>query len=146
LGEGPGQALGLVSDEVRAQAMRGTEASRELGAALGEIGSELLQVQSNLDVARESAAEVAQEAARVGGAAARVERALTETSERLKMTTGTDAETARAIAEATEQARVLVALLGNLGDKAPQGIVAAALRPVLEPLLRLLEGEDDAES
>ncbi|MBX3205635.1 MAG: hypothetical protein KF764_11250 [Labilithrix sp.] len=144
-GEGLGQALGLVSDEIRAQATRGSEACRELGVALGEIGSELSQVNSSLDRAREASAEVAEEAARVAGASADADRALSEIGERLEKTTGSDPATARAIADATEHARALVAALGALRGKAPQTIVVAALRPVLEPLLSLLEGEDEAE-
>jgi methyl-accepting chemotaxis protein len=146
LGEGPGQALGLVSDEVRSQANRGSEACRELSLALVEIGSELTQVHGSLDRAREASAEVAQEAARVGGASADAERALTEMGDRLKKATGSDPETARAIADATEHARSLVTALSALSGKAPQALVVAALRPILEPLLRLLDGEDDSES
>jgi len=146
LGEGPGQALGLVSDELRAQATRGTEACRELGTALGEIGSELAQVHSSLDRAREASTEVAQEAARIGGASADAERALADMAERLENTTGSDPETARAIAEATEHARSLVTALGALNGRAPQALVVTALRPVLEPLLRLLDGEEEPET
>jgi hypothetical protein len=145
LGEGLGHALGLVSDEIRVQSARGSEACRDLGVALGEIGSELLQVHASLDRAREASGEVAQEAARVGGASSDGERALVEMGDRLKTATGSDPETARAIAEATEHARSLVAALAGLGGKAPQTLVVAALRPVLEPLLRLLDG-DETES
>jgi len=143
MSEGGGQALGLVSDEVRAQATRGSEAARELSAALAEIGSELVQVNTSLDRAREAAAEVAQEAARIGGASADAERALTDVGDRFRKTTGSDPETARAIAEATEHARALVGALGTLSGKVPQALVVSALRPVLEPLSRLLEGDDD---
>lgn len=146
LGEGTGHSLGLVSDEIRAHATRGSEACRELGLTLGEIGSELVQVHASLDRAREASAEVAQEAARVGGASADAERALTEMTQRLKKATGSDPETARAISEATEQARALVATLAALTEKAPRAFVLGALRPVLEPLLRILEGEEEAES
>lgn len=145
LGEGPGQALALVSDEVRAQAARGSEASRELATALSEIGSELVQVHGSLDRAREAAAEVAQEAARVGGASADAERALAEMTDRLKQATGSDPETSRLIAEATEHARALVGALGQLSGKVPQALVVGALRPVLEPLFRFLEGDEESE-
>jgi methyl-accepting chemotaxis protein len=143
IGEGPGQGLVLVADEVRGQSTRGSEASRELAASLSEIGSELLQVQGSLDRARDASAEVAQEAARVGGASADAERALAEIGDRLRKATGSDPETARAIADATEHARALVGVLGALTGKVPQAIVLSAMRPVLEPLVRLLEGEDD---
>jgi methyl-accepting chemotaxis protein len=141
LGEGPGHALGLVSDEVRGQASRGSEACRELGLALGEIGSELLQVHASLDRAREASAEVAQEAARASGASSDAERALDDLGERLKKATKTDPETARALTDATQHARALVTSLAALRGKAPQTIVIAALRPVLEPLFRALDGE-----
>jgi len=145
LGEGLGQALGLVADEVRAQATRGSEACRELGLTLDEIGSELREVHTGLDRASGASAEVAQEVARASGASADADRALTDIGERLKKTTGSDPETARALVEATEHARALVASLGVLSGRTPPIFVATALRPVLEPLLRLLEGDDDAE-
>jgi hypothetical protein len=110
---------------------------------LGEIGSELLQVHASLDRSREASAEVAQEAARVGGAAADAERALAEMGDRLRQATGSDPETARTLAEATEYARCLVGALTTLSGKVPQNVVVAALRPALEPLQRLLGGDDD---
>jgi methyl-accepting chemotaxis protein len=146
LGEGPGHALALVSDEVRAQAARGTEACRELGLALAEIGGELVQVHANLDRTRDASAELAQEAARVGGASGDAERAIGEMADRLKKTTGSDPETARAVAEMTEHARALVASLSSLSGKVPQALVVAALRPALEPLQRLLDGEDETKA
>jgi methyl-accepting chemotaxis protein len=146
MGEGAAQALGLVSDEVRAQATRGSEASRELSTTLAEIGSELLQVNASLDRTREAAAEVAQEAARVSGASADAERALGDIGARLRKATGSDPETARAIAEATDHARALVAALGTLSGKVPQALVVSALRPVLEPLSRMLDGEDEEQT
>lgn len=144
-GEGAGHALGLVADEVRAQSTRGSEATRELQAALGEIGGELTHVGANVEVARDAASEVGQEAARVGGLSADAERALVDLGERLKKATGTDPETSRVIAEATEHARALVAALGNLGTSVHPAVVAVALRPVLDPILRFVEGEAEPE-
>lgn len=99
---------------------------------------------SSLARARETSGELAQEAARASGASASAERALSELSDRMKEATGSDPETSKALAEASEHARALVAALGALRDKAPSAVVAAVLRPVLEPLVRLLDG-DDAE-
>jgi methyl-accepting chemotaxis protein len=143
LGEGPGRALQLVSEEVRGQATRGSDASRELSTALSEIGAELVQVNASLDRAREAAAEVSHEAARVSGASSDAERALNEMSDRFRTATGSDPETARAIAAAAEHARSLVGALEELSGKVPQSLVVGALRPVLEPLARLLEGEPE---
>jgi methyl-accepting chemotaxis protein len=139
-----GRALGLVGDEVRDHAARGGENARELALAVAEVGSELAHLNQSLDRAREAASEAAQEAARAADASADVERALGEMGERMKKATGTDPETARAVAEATEHARALVSALGALSGKVPRGIVVAALRPMLDPLARLLEGEEGA--
>lgn len=145
-GEAAGHALGIVADEVRGQTTRGSEAARELSTALAEIGGELGQVNGHLDIAKEAAAEVAHEASRVGGASADAERALAELGERFRKTTGSDPETARLIAEATEQARALVASLGTLSGTVPNVLIVAALRPVLDPILRFLEGGDEPSS
>lgn len=138
-GEGPGKALHLVAEEVRAQASRGTTACSELGASLGELGGELAQVHASFDRVREASTEVARESGALGGAAVDAERALTEMSERLTKTTGSDLETARALSEATEAARKLAAAFSELRGKAPQ----ALLRPILEPLVRLIESDRD---
>jgi methyl-accepting chemotaxis protein len=145
VGEGAGQSLTMVGDEVRAHAGRGAEAARELAAMLAEVSAELAQLNASLERAREAQVEVAQEATRAGGAASDAERALGELGERLRKATGNDPETVRAIADATEHARALVTALGALSGKVPRGLVVAALRPMLEPLVRLL-ADDEAES
>jgi methyl-accepting chemotaxis protein len=143
LGEGPGHALGLVADEVRAHATRGAEASRELEGALGEASAELGLVHASLDRARDAASEIAQEAARIGGASSDAERALGELKDRLRKTTGSDPEVARAIAEASDHARALVTAMNTLVATAPRGVVIGAMRPALEPLLALLQSEGE---
>jgi methyl-accepting chemotaxis protein len=145
LGEGGGRALGLVSEEVRAEAQRGSEVCRELGLVLTEVGSGLAQVRGSLDQTREATADVAHEATRAAGASANAERALVEIGDRFKETTGIDPDLARSVADATEHARALVAELAALRSKAPPSLVLSALRPVLDPLLRMLEGDDEAE-
>ncbi len=142
-GEGPGQALNLVADEVRTQAGRGLEACRELGASLGQIGGDLAQVNESFARVHEASAEVTRESTAMGGAVGDANRALAEMGERLTKTTGSDPETARAITEATEAARRLVAAFTELRGRTPQSILVAALRPILEPLIRLIEVDRD---
>lgn len=142
-GEGPGQALGLVAEEVKSQSTRGSQACRDLASALGEVASELGHVHTSLERVREGTAEAAQETARLGASAADAERALSEMGERLKSNTGTDPETARALADATEHARSLIAALAVVSAKAPRAVVVAALTPILEPLFRLLRDADE---
>ncbi len=143
LGENAGRALLLVADEVRAYATRGSETSRELSTALGDLGTELSQLHSQLGQARDASGDVAQEAARTAGATADVEKALGDLSEKLRKSTGSDPETVKAVAEAAEHARALVTALGTLSGKVPRGLLVGALRPVLDPLARLLAEDDD---
>jgi methyl-accepting chemotaxis protein len=142
LGEGEGRQLGLVSDEVRAQASRGSDAARELGAGIGQLTAELAQLESHVGQAHGVVAEVTQDSARAAGAASDTEAALLDMSDRVKRTTGSDPEAVRAVAEASERARALVASLSALSGKVPRSRLVGALRPALEPLARLLADEE----
>jgi methyl-accepting chemotaxis protein len=146
LGEGPGRSLTLVAEEVRDHASRGVDGARELGTALAECVAELGQIASQVDKVREASSDATQEAARAAGLAVDGERALVEMGERMRKTTGSDPETARSIAQATEHARALVLALSQVSGKVPRAIVVGALRPVLEPLARLLEGDESADA
>jgi len=85
---------------------------------------------------------VTQDSARVAGATSDADAALSDIGERVKRTTGSDPEAVRAIAEASERARALVGSLSVLSGKVPRALLASALRPALEPLVRLLGDED----
>ncbi len=142
LGEGPGKSLTLVADEVREHASRGGDAAREIAGGLAECVGELAQVSAQIDRVRETSTEATQDAARAASLAVEGERALAEMGDRMKKATGSDPETSRAIAEAAEHARALVLALSQLSGKVPRGIVVGALRPMLEPLGRLLDDGD----
>ncbi len=145
LGETLGRSLTLLGDDLRDHAMRGGDGTREVATALDEMSAELGQLNTHVDRAREAWGAATQDAARAAGGASESERALIEMGERMKKATGSDPETVRAIAEATEHARSLVTALGTLSGKVPRGLVVGALRPMLEPLARLLDEEVDAE-
>ena len=144
LGEGAGRPLSLLSDEVRAHAVRGGDLARELGTALADLGTELTQLQIHVERAVEAALEAAQATSQASTSSSLAGAALGEIGERVKKATGSDPETARILAEAAEHARSLVASLGTLSGKAPRSLVMASLRPVLDPLLRLLEDDTGA--
>ncbi len=144
LGDNGGRAMLLVSDEVRAHVARGSESARELSSALTEVGAELAKLHVHIDQAREASADAAQEAARVAAATAEAEQALGEIGDRLKRATGSDPETAKAVAEAAEHARALVAALGKLSGKVPRALLLGVLRPMLDPLARVLAEEEPA--
>jgi methyl-accepting chemotaxis protein len=143
VGESVGRALLLVGDEVRAQATRGNENARELATTLSEIGGELAQLNAHLDQVREASGEVAHEAARASAAAAEADRVLVEMGDGLRKTTDSDPETVMAVAEASEHARALMTSLATLSGKVPRTLLVSALRPMLDPLARVL-AEDDA--
>jgi methyl-accepting chemotaxis protein len=143
LGEGPGKSLSLVADEVRDHAVRGTDGAREIAVALAETVGELAQVSSQIDRVREASTDATQDAARAASLAVEGERALADMGERMKKATGSDPETARAISQAAEHARALVTALSQISGKAPRGLVVGTLRPMLEPLVRLLDSEGD---
>ncbi len=126
LGEAEGRQLALVSDEVRTQSARGADVARELVVGIGNLAGELTQ-----------------DAARAAGAASDSESALLDMGERVKKTTGSDPEAVRALAEASERARALMQSLAALSGKVPRALLVGALRPVLEPVARLLVDDED---
>jgi methyl-accepting chemotaxis protein len=145
LGETAGRALLIVSDEVKAHASRGSETARDVSAATAEVVSELAQLASYVGQARETTADVAQEAARAAGSCTEAEGALLDIGEKLRKATGSDPETVRAIAETAENARALVNSLTTLSGKVPRNLLLSALRPMLDPLARLLAEEDHTD-
>jgi methyl-accepting chemotaxis protein len=144
LGEAQGRALLLLSEEVRGQAARGGETARESAAALTEVVAELSQVSAQMTQVRDTTGDVAQEGARVAAACADAQGALDDIGERLRKATGSDPETVKAIATTAENARALVASLTALSGKVPRNLLLSALRPVLDPLARLLTEEEPA--
>jgi methyl-accepting chemotaxis protein len=141
--EAVAKPLTLVADEVRSLANRGGELARELETELVELKRDLHDVGEAARTAKDATQDVATEASRVGAATSTAERALGELRDHLRRTTGTDPETMKALADAAEHTRALVTALGTLSGKVPQNIVASALRPAVEPLLRLLSIDDD---
>jgi methyl-accepting chemotaxis protein len=142
LGEAEGRPLALVSDEVRAQSSRGGDTARELGAGMTSLVVELGQLEQSVGQAQVVVAEVTQDSARAAGAASDAEAALLDMGERVKRATGSDPEAVRALGEAAERARALMTSLATLSGKMPRRLVVGALRPALEPLVRLLEGDE----
>ena len=143
LGEVAGRPLSLVSDEVRSQAERGSESARELLRALQETSREVASLATRFDDARALGADITQQASSAAGAASESTRALGELGDRLRKATGSDPETAQAIAQATEHARALVGALGTLSGRVPRNLLTTALRPMLEPLVRALFEEEE---
>lgn len=138
LGEAQGRSLLLVSDEVRTHVARGSESTRELTAVLGDVAADVNKLQTYVDQVRQGALDASQEAARVAAAAGEAERSITDLGRRLQEVTGSDPAIAKLVADAGEHAKALATALGVLGEKVPPKLVMGALRPILDPLARLL--------
>jgi methyl-accepting chemotaxis protein len=146
LGETTGRSLLLVSEEVRTHAARGAAGTRELTAALNDIGGDVSKLHGTLEQARQATTEASQEASRASGSTAEAERALVELGDKLREATGNDAEAMRLVAEAGDHARSLVNSLAALRGKVPKQLLLAALKPLLDPLARVLvDSSDDDE-
>jgi hypothetical protein len=144
-GEPQGRALLLLSEEIRANVVRGAEAAGELARAVDEIAAESAEVRRQIERSRVEVSEVGQEAAQLQAAAASASKSLDDLGARLRRATGIDPEMARVVALAAEHARGLMTALSALSTAAQAGPVLGALRPVIRPLVRLL-GEIEARS
>jgi hypothetical protein len=137
-GEVQGRALLLLSEEIRANVVRGADAAAELARAVDEIAVESAEVRRQIERSRFEVSEVGQEAAQLQAAAASASRSLDDLGARLRKATGIDPELARVVALAVEHARGLMTALSALSTAAQVGAVLGALRPVIGPLVRLL--------
>jgi methyl-accepting chemotaxis protein len=144
-GEVAGRPLLLVSEEIRTHANRGVTSTRELSAALNDIGADVSKLHGTLEQARQATTEASQEASRTAGSNAEAERLLVELGARLREATGSDPEVLRVLAEVGEHARALVHSLATLRGKVPKQLLLTALKPLLDPLARVL-GDGSAGS
>ncbi len=144
-GEAQGRALLLLSEEIRANVVRGADAAAELGRAVDEIAAESAEVRRQIERGRLEVSEVGQEAALLQAAASAAARSLDDLGARLRKATGIDPEMARLVALAAEHARGLMTALSALSTATQAGSVIVALRPVIGPLVRLL-GEIEARA
>lgn len=140
-----GRAMVLVADELRALVAKATTASEELRAAVSALRGELAVLEERVGEARGRSAAMTDEAAKTLATMHVSERAMAELGEHLVRQTGLDPEVASAVDAAQRHARDLVAALTLVMARARGGNAAAALRPALEPLMRLvsqLAGEE----
>jgi hypothetical protein len=142
-GEPQGRALLLLSEEIRANVVRGADAASELVRAADEIAAESAEVRRQIERSRVEVSEVGQEAAQLQAAALSAARSLEDVGVLIRKATGIDPEMARVVALAAEHARGLMTALSALSTAAQAGPVLGALRPVIGPLVRLL-GEIEA--
>jgi methyl-accepting chemotaxis protein len=139
LGESVGRAVIAMADEVRTLAARGLEALGEHAESLDYVVRGRDRLQEQLDQVRQHASLAAEELLRAEAAEAEVAAAIAALGQRIEAATGTDSQTAQAMAAASSHARGLLDALSTLSTTSERGLVPRALGPTLGPLLRLLE-------
>jgi methyl-accepting chemotaxis protein len=143
--DGNGSALVRIADECKLHTEKGLDDLKALAKTLTSHDDELSATAEAADRARLDLQQIVADAAKIGTAIGRSEQVLDELRERLRKSTGMDSDTLHALAEATEHARALVSALGTLSGRVPEGLLQATLRPVVEPLLKLLANNSDDE-
>lgn len=146
LSESPaGKALTLVAEEVRSLAARGVDAGNLAISGIEELERDAAEVASHATRAHVVSKDISVDCARFGVSVSGVQRTITEARVSLRELTGTDPETMKTVAEAAEHAKALVTALGSLSGRVPSHLLATTLRPVIEPLLRLVAQDSDEE-
>jgi methyl-accepting chemotaxis protein len=142
LGDSRGLPLTLIADEVKGHVLRGLAGVEDLATAVDETERELGRCETQIELASTVAGEAGQQAARIQDGARIAFDAVEDFATKLRVATGSDAETSEALAAAVDHARSLADALSKLAGRVPRALLVAALRPVLEPLFGLVD--DDA--
>ncbi len=138
IGDPAGKALVGVADELRALVGGALDALRELGEMQARTEQDRERLLQRIEQAQERARALADELLRSQAAQRESETALRELGESIGSSAAHDPETARALSQAAEHARELLAALTLLSSSNDRRSVVSALRPVLGPLLGAL--------
>ena len=141
LGESAGKALVSVADELRGVLGRAIEALEEQQQQVMQSEREREKLRELVDAARQGASALADELLRTQAAQRDAINSIDELGKSLQRTTGTDPDVAKALTTATEHARGLLGALEALSSRSQRGLVLRALRPTIQPLLRLMREE-----
>lgn len=141
LGEPAGKPLTLVADEIRTHVARALGALDEQQTTLERMENERNKLREQIEIAQQRASDLARELLQAQAAQRDATSALGDVGGRIRDVSTTDPETARAIAEAAEHARSLVASLSTLSSKPHRATLLRALGPTLGPLLQVLREE-----
>jgi ABC-type transporter Mla subunit MlaD len=141
VGEPTGKALLAFGEEARGLLARALEAVEEQHSLLSQLQTEHGRLRDQLEHAHRRSADLGDQLAAAAAARAQVDAAL-------ERVTGTDPETARALAAAARHARGLFEALSALSAHSRGRMLSRALGPSLEPIRRLLRdlGSETDES
>jgi methyl-accepting chemotaxis protein len=138
VGEPTGKALVVFGEESRTLLARALEAVAEPIALSAQVDQEHDRLRDQVDQAQRRASDLTDQIAASVTARAQAEAALQALGETLERVTGTDPETARALAAAARHARGLFEALSSLSVHSRGRVLTRALGPSLAPLRRIL--------
>jgi methyl-accepting chemotaxis protein len=140
LGEPVGKAVLVMADDVRALVTRAIDTLEEHLSLFGEIERERERWMDELSQTRELCGSAVQRLRELGGLEAASAQVLGRVQASLKKSLGAEAERAKLLAQANEQARALGDVVARLRALGPGD--DAALSSVLGPLTALVEKGD----
>lgn len=138
LGDPAGKPLVLIAEDIRAQANRALSALDQHSVALDQMDKDRDKLREQVDGAQQRTSEVARDLLQTQATQRDVSKALGEVATRMKQVTRTDAETARLVADAADNARALVGALTSLAARPHRAALLGSLGPALGPLAKLL--------
>ena len=138
LPEHEGKALLVLAEEVRDATARSGDALDELLGLLTLIDRDRETLRESSETARQGAVSLTEQAEAAVAAEAAAVRAHERLTEQLTRATGVDPELTRLLAQATEHARGLVTALRQLQARDATRFALRSLRPIIEPLVRLI--------
>ncbi len=141
-GDATGTAVTVLAGEVRALLGRAADALDEQVRVLDVAETERERLDAEISETRSITVRLAEELLRAQASGSEAASAIAAAGANLRRALGTDPEVAAAAAQAAEHARGLLQALSTLSVRAQGGIVVRALRPSMEPLLRVLRELD----
>lgn len=134
-----GRGLLLVSEEIRAHVGRAADSARELGAHLDELTEVVADLAHRMERVQREAQELATDSSQLKSAVQDSLAGLADLETLLRKATGIDPQTAKYVVQVGEHTKGLLGALNALeGVGARQA--AAALVPLLSPLLKVISG------
>ncbi len=141
--EGPaGRAITAFSEQTRELVQRGEQTLTEALGLSEKVTDDLGKLDLGAAELQRTSQGIGEDTRAALDAAHRADQAHADLRERLESTTGVDPELAKAIETAQHHARELAAALSAVSGRG--GLAASAIRPILEPVLRLFEPVDGA--
>lgn len=136
--EGPaGRAVVSFAEQARELVQREEQTLSEAAELRENVSGEIAKLEAQVLEVQRASQKLGEDTRAALDASHRADEAQTELADRLQSTTGVDPELAKAIEAAQLHARELASSLSVVSARG--GLAASAIRPILEPVMRLFE-------